>query len=150
MAAAEDTRLLTQHLDDLLDHLTLVDLVGILIGQVRVLSTEEPNTQHDSRHARTVVRPRRPTLARTSHAEPERKVESATDEAAKEDMPHRVENSSPASIPTWALQRATDELPGVKDAEVIAQRAQEIAREGREREDERHDEYDDPDQGGEA
>ncbi|HLN78495.1 MAG TPA: hypothetical protein VK204_15725 [Nocardioidaceae bacterium] len=38
----------------------------------------------------------------------------------------------------------------IKDADVIARRAQEIAREGREREDQRHDEYDDPDQGGEA
>ncbi len=58
--------------------------------------------------------------------------------------------SSTASSPTWAVQRATEELYDVKDAEVIAQRAREIAREGREREDERHDEYDDPDEGGEA
>jgi hypothetical protein len=36
------------------------------------------------------------------------------------------------------------------DADVIAQRAREIAREAQERDDERHDEYDDPDQGGEA
>jgi hypothetical protein len=41
-------------------------------------------------------------------------------------------------------------LYDTNDAGVIAQRAREIAREGREREDERHDQYDDPDQGGEA
>ena len=45
---------------------------------------------------------------------------------------------------------AAEELYDVKDADVSAQRAREIAREGRERDDERHDEYDDPDQGGEA
>lgn len=60
------------------------------------------------------------------------------------------EGSSTAPTPTWALQRATEELYDIKDAEVIAQRAREIARESREREDERHGEYDDPDQGGEA
>ena len=98
----------------------------------------------------TVVRPR-PPLARPSLAQPaERKVETPTDEAAKEDMSHQDEASSTASTPTWALHRATEELHGIKDAEVIAQRAREIARVGREREDERHDEYDDQDQGGEA
>ncbi|MBA2558415.1 MAG: hypothetical protein H0V07_00730 [Propionibacteriales bacterium] len=65
-------------------------------------------------------------------------------------MSHADEGSSTASTLTWALQRATEELYDINDAEVIAQRAREIAREGREREDERHDEYDDPDQGGEA
>ena len=57
MAAAQDTGLLAQHLDDLLDHLTLIHLAGILIRQVRLLATKKPNTQHDSCHARTVVRP---------------------------------------------------------------------------------------------
>lgn len=65
-------------------------------------------------------------------------------------MSHPDEDSSAAPIPPWALQQATEELYDTEDAEVIAQRAREIAREGREREDERHDEYDDPDQGGEA
>ena len=151
MAAAEDTGLLAQHLDDLLDHLAVIDLVGILIGQVRVLATEKPDTQRDRCHARTVVCPRWPALAPTSHARSaERKVETPTDEAAEEDMSHADEGSSTASTPTLALQRATEDLYDVKDAEVIAQRAREIEREGREREDERHDEYDDPDQGGEA
>ena len=65
-------------------------------------------------------------------------------------MSHPDEGSSAAPIPAWALQRATEELYDIEDPEVIAQRAQEIVREGREREDERHDEYDDPDQGGEG
>jgi hypothetical protein len=60
--------------------------------------------------------------------------------------------SSPAATPTpdWALQQAKEELYDVKDSEAIARRAREIARHAQEREDERHDEYDDPDQGGEA
>jgi hypothetical protein len=65
-------------------------------------------------------------------------------------MSHPDEGSSAASTPTWALQQATEELYDTKDAEVIAQRARQIAREDRAREDERHDEYDDPDEGGEA
>lgn len=65
-------------------------------------------------------------------------------------MSHPDEGSSTASTPTWALQRATEELYDINDAELIAQRAREITRQSREREDERHDEYDDPDQGGEA
>ena len=56
----------------------------------------------------------------------------------------------PAWIPAWALQQATEELYDVDDPEVISQRAAQIVRGAREREDERHDEYDDPDQGGEA
>lgn len=55
-----------------------------------------------------------------------------------------------ASIPSWALQRATEEMYNTTDAEAIAQRAREIAAESRQLEDERHDEFDDPDQGGEA
>ena len=65
-------------------------------------------------------------------------------------MSHPDEGSSTPSIPTWALLRATEESNDTQDAQVIAQRAQEIALEDREREDERHDEYDDPDEGGEA
>ena len=65
-------------------------------------------------------------------------------------MSHPDEGSFTASAPTWALQQATEELYDTKDAELIAQRAREIARERRKRDDERHDEYDDPDEGGEA
>jgi hypothetical protein len=49
--------------------------------------------------------------------------------------------------PDWAYDEATDELYGVENAEAIISRAWELVGE---REDERHDEYDDPDQGGEA
>lgn len=58
--------------------------------------------------------------------------------------------SSPAPIPDWAVEQATEDLYDVQDPEAIAERAREIAREAQERENERHDEYDDPDQGGEA
>jgi hypothetical protein len=65
-------------------------------------------------------------------------------------MTYSDPGSSPAPIPAWALQQATDELYDVDDPAAITQRAREIARQAQEREDERHDEYDDPDQGGEA
>jgi hypothetical protein len=38
----------------------------------------------------------------------------------------------------------------VDDPHAIAERARKLMRDAEEREDERHDEYDDPDQGGEA
>jgi hypothetical protein len=60
------------------------------------------------------------------------------------------ERASPATIPTWALDQAREELYDVRDPAVIDDRARQIAREHQEREDERHDEYDDPDEGGEA
>lgn len=65
-------------------------------------------------------------------------------------MPEPHPGSSPAPVPPWALQQATEDLYDVRDPEAIAQRAREIACQAQEREDERHDEYDDPDQGGEA
>ena len=65
-------------------------------------------------------------------------------------MPHPDEDASPAPTPPWALQQAAEELFDVEDTEVIRQRAAEIARQRQQREDERHDEYDDPDEGGEA
>jgi hypothetical protein len=65
-------------------------------------------------------------------------------------MPHPDEGASPDPTPTWALQQATEELYDVEDIEVVMERAREIARERLEREDERHDEYDDPDEGGEG
>ena len=65
-------------------------------------------------------------------------------------MPHPDEVPSSAPTPPWALQQATEELYDVDDAEVISRRAAEIAREAHEREDERHTEYDDPDEGGEG
>jgi hypothetical protein len=65
-------------------------------------------------------------------------------------MPDPDEGVSPAPIPTWALERAREELYDERNPAVIEDRAREIAREHQEREDERHDEYDDPDEGGEA
>jgi len=65
-------------------------------------------------------------------------------------MPDPDEAASPAQIPPWAVQQALEELDDAQDPEVITARAREIAREHQERWDERHDEYDDPDEGGEA
>jgi len=65
-------------------------------------------------------------------------------------MSHPDEASSSAPTPQWAVEMAAEELYDVGDADVVLQRAAEIAREARERDDERHDEYDDPDQGGEG
>jgi hypothetical protein len=73
-----------------------------------------------------------------------------TEEPAQADMSHRDEGSSIASTPTSALQCATEDPQDIEDAEVIAHPAREIARDDRGHEDGRHDEYDDPDQGGEA
>jgi hypothetical protein len=52
--------------------------------------------------------------------------------------------------PGWALDQAARDLYDVGDRSVIVERAWEIAREAQQIEDERHDEYDDPDQGGEG
>ena len=149
MAAAEDTGLLTQHLNDLIHHVILVILIGIVIGQVRVFATEEPDTQHDGCRTRKVVRP---GLAGASHADPSSVMSRRVPTRARKgvDMPNSDEGSSPGPTPTWALQQATEELYEVEDTKVIAQRAREIAGEAQGREDERHDEYDDPDQGGEG
>lgn len=65
-------------------------------------------------------------------------------------MPDPDEGAPTASIPTWAVEQAREELYDVRDPVVIEERATEILREHQQREDERHDEYDDPDEGGEA
>jgi hypothetical protein len=52
--------------------------------------------------------------------------------------------------PEWAVDQAADDLYDVHDPAVIAEYARELARAAQERADERHDEYDDPDRGGEA
>ena len=52
--------------------------------------------------------------------------------------------------PTWALQQATDERYEVANANLIAERAREIASAAEEREDERHNKYDDPNRDGEG
>ena len=62
-----------------------------------------------------------------------------------------AENSAaPDQPPDWALEQASQDLYDESDPEVIADRARDIARELRVRHEERHDEFDDPDEGGEA
>lgn len=65
-------------------------------------------------------------------------------------MPDPDDDPQSPAIPAWALQQATEELPDVDDPELLSRRARRIAHETQEIEDERHDEYDDPDQGGEG
>ncbi len=65
-------------------------------------------------------------------------------------MPHPDEASSSPPTPAWALQQAREDLYDVDDPAALSERAEQIAGEARERHDERHDEYDDPDEGGEA
>jgi hypothetical protein len=60
------------------------------------------------------------------------------------------EPSSRPEPPYWAIEQAIEELFDAQDRAAIVSRAWEISREASQLEDERHDEYDDPDQGGEA
>lgn len=53
-------------------------------------------------------------------------------------------------LPAWAWDQATDELSDETDPAVIEDHAWAIVRAAREMENERHDEDDDPDQGGEG
>ena len=62
-------------------------------------------------------------------------------------MTQRRQQPQDPQPPSWAVDEARDELSEGEDPQVIAERAREISEE---REDERHDEYDDPDQGGEG
>lgn len=52
--------------------------------------------------------------------------------------------------PHWAFDQANEELDEPRDTTDVTARAWRLVREAEERESERHDEYDDPDQGGEA
>lgn len=65
-------------------------------------------------------------------------------------MPTHRDPSHPQDPPGWALDQAAKELYDVEDRSVIVERAWEIARAAQQLEDERHDEYDDPDEGGEG
>lgn len=53
-------------------------------------------------------------------------------------------------LPDWALERARGELFDVDDDSAVIVRAWQIVSETQELDDERHDEYDDPDSGGEG
>ena len=52
--------------------------------------------------------------------------------------------------PAWAIQQANSDLFDEPDRAVIISRAWELVHAATDREDERHDEFDDPDRGGEA
>lgn len=56
----------------------------------------------------------------------------------------------PPELPQWAVDQAADELYDVDDSRAINARARQLVRERQQRDDEAHDEYDDPDQGGEG
>lgn len=65
-------------------------------------------------------------------------------------MPGTEESRTAGEPPDWALAAAKDELYDVGDPAALLSRAWEIAREASQLDEERHDEYDDPDEGGEA
>ncbi len=65
-------------------------------------------------------------------------------------MPTPDEHPATQHPPDWAIDQASDELYDVKHPRAITERAWELVRDAEERDDERHDEYDDRDQGGEA
>lgn len=65
-------------------------------------------------------------------------------------MPASIDASLGAGPPEWALTRANDELYDVEDQSVVQARAWQIVREDQQLQDEQHDEFDDPDQGGEG
>lgn len=65
-------------------------------------------------------------------------------------MPTPDEHRNVEQLPVWAIDQAAEELRDVQDDETVAARAREIVRDAGQQDDERHDEYDDPDQGGEA
>jgi len=63
--------------------------------------------------------------------------------------PH--ESPPPAEEPPgWAIRQALSDLPDGSETSVVTALAWDLADAAAERFDERHDEYDDPDQGGEA
>ena len=61
-----------------------------------------------------------------------------------------AENPDVEELPGWAIEQARAELYDVPDQAAIIGRAWEIMRDVAQRHSERHDEYDDPDQGGES
>jgi hypothetical protein len=65
-------------------------------------------------------------------------------------MSIKNEHANGSQAPDWSVDQATDEQHDGADPPAIAERAWELVRDAEERESERHDEYDDPDQGGEA
>jgi hypothetical protein len=62
--------------------------------------------------------------------------------------PAPAPGSTSSEPPRWALDQAADEVG--ESSESIADHAWDLVRAKQERDDERHDQYDDPDQGGEG
>lgn len=56
----------------------------------------------------------------------------------------------PDDLPEWAVEQALQDLPAGSEPSEVTALARQIAEDAQERFDERHDEYDDPDQGGEG
>ena len=77
------------------------------------------------------------------HAEPGEVVPNTT-------APGSDSAGTPRPLPDWALERARGELFDVEDDGAVVTRARQIVREAQQLDEERHDEYDDPDLGGEA
>lgn len=65
-------------------------------------------------------------------------------------MPRPAEPPGRDQLPDWALERARSDLFDIDNDEAVLARAREIVREAQQLDDERHDEYDDPDSGGEG
>jgi hypothetical protein len=65
-------------------------------------------------------------------------------------MTEHREASRSEEPPGWALRQALDDLPEGSDPSAVTTLARQLADSAEERFDERHDEYDDPDQGGEG
>jgi hypothetical protein len=65
-------------------------------------------------------------------------------------MPTSNDDAALHQPPGRALEQATDEPQAAPDLGTTEPRAGDLAMEARERADEEHDEYDDPDLGGEA
>jgi hypothetical protein len=65
-------------------------------------------------------------------------------------MPTSEQHPDVEPPPAWAVDQSSQELADKADPAAITERAWELTREAQQRHDERHDEYDDPDQGGEG
>jgi hypothetical protein len=65
-------------------------------------------------------------------------------------MPSPDQHRSVQRPPDWAVDQAADDLYDVEDPAAVEERAWQLVHDAQQREEERHDEYDDPDQGGEA
>ena len=65
-------------------------------------------------------------------------------------MPNGKDSPDVQPPPGWAVDKASAELYDVADPAAVVERAWALVDEAQQLEDERHDEYDDPDEGGEG